>query len=779
MSIRQLWPVWLPSCFAWLLQSIWKQLGLPHFDFMLENEQTMEKSVQVLPELEYLLLSCGHCSSFSVVCELDQQTGPPFFLFVDVPNQTAYSKAHMSAEEALDLYFQSDSESDGFVSGDEEGAPYVGSCSEQEDFVPSEQSSSSSTDEEQPAEMALRTRAGDTASSGATGRRCGRKGGQYADRLASFSPDPAQGEHHGGATILKGRNGRTWHTAPQPVHRRIARDILREYPGPKRAAKKDTISETFELLLTEPILCLLIYETNREAERVTREWNQSNPTKIRHWKYLDVTELKAYIGLLLLAGLYRGHHETLEELWDSVSGRTFFRATMSLRRFSDITRFLRFDNKATRDSRRASDKLAAFRDVWAMFVEQLSKWYTPGADLTVDEQLVEFRGRCPFKQYIPNKPGKYGIKVWWCCDAGTAYPLMGEVYLGKRPGAPREAQLGFSVVTRVVEPYFHTGRNVVGSTFFTSIELAEELISKDLTYVGTLKRNKPYIPPEMQPHPCRKPLSSLFAFDGDYTLVSYVPKKGKAVLLLSSMHHATKVHGEFKKPDILSHYNATKSGVHTLDHLVRNYTCKRKINRWPMVLFFNMLDVAALASYVLWVHTHPQWENRVPRQRRRLFITALGKELIRLEVQRRMEDTPNLSASIRSAAHALGCVQQPVPPPVQPSVSKGRCHFCARAVDKKTTRWCSSCGKFVCKEHCITKEHAWSPSLQEELSEGGHVCSPHAAHSLGPPASADGSPWGGWGVVLRMPPPLRALPLPVHLGHSQKLPGLEKHPALS
>ena len=37
--------------------------------------------------------------------------------------------------------------------------------------------------------------------------------------------------------------------------------------------------------------------------------------------------------------------------------------------------------------------------------------YTPGPHMTVDEQLVCFRGKCPFRQYIPLKPGKYGIIV--------------------------------------------------------------------------------------------------------------------------------------------------------------------------------------------------------------------------------------------------------------------------------------------------------------------------------------------------------------------------------
>ncbi|KAF7244547.1 FRAS1-related extracellular matrix protein 1 [Varanus komodoensis] len=40
-------------------------------------------SPQILLDLEYLFLSCGHCSSFSVVCEFDQQTVHPFFHVID------------------------------------------------------------------------------------------------------------------------------------------------------------------------------------------------------------------------------------------------------------------------------------------------------------------------------------------------------------------------------------------------------------------------------------------------------------------------------------------------------------------------------------------------------------------------------------------------------------------------------------------------------------------------------------------------------------------------
>eukprot|EP00064_Thunnus_orientalis_P004045 superscaffoldBa00000354_g4056 len=55
---------------------------------------------------------------------------------------------------------------------------------------------------------------------------------------------------------------------------------------------------------------------------------------------------------------------------------------------------------------------AAIRDVWDKKVCHLPLLYNPGIDVTVDERLVPLRGHCAFKQYMPSKTGKYGIKIW-------------------------------------------------------------------------------------------------------------------------------------------------------------------------------------------------------------------------------------------------------------------------------------------------------------------------------------------------------------------------------
>lgn len=47
--------------------------------------------------------------------------------------------------------------------------------------------------------------------------------------------------------------------------------------------------------------------------------------------------------------------------------------------------------------------------------------------------LEAFRGRCKFRQYIANKPAKYGIKIYALVDARTFFTNNLGIYPGKQP----------------------------------------------------------------------------------------------------------------------------------------------------------------------------------------------------------------------------------------------------------------------------------------------------------------------------------------------------------
>ena len=57
----------------------------------------------------------------------------------------------------------------------------------------------------------------------------------------------------------------------------------------------------------------------------------------------------------------------------------------------------------------------------------------------------------------------------------------------------------------------------------------------------------------------REEFSSLFGFQRQVSIVSYVPRKDKCVILLSTMHHdAGLCNQPHHKPDIIMDYNKTK-----------------------------------------------------------------------------------------------------------------------------------------------------------------------------------------------------------------------------
>ena len=89
------------------------------------------------------------------------------------------------------------------------------------------------------------------------------------------------------------------------------------------------------------------------------------------------------------------------------------------------------------------------------------------------------------------------------------------------------------------------------------------------------------------------------------------------------------------KPEIILSYNSTKGGVDTLDHLVSNFTCRRKTNRWTTNMFFFMLDKAAYNTFVL----HSMKSEQIKNARlRRTLLERLSTDLMERAIHRRMED---------------------------------------------------------------------------------------------------------------------------------------------
>ncbi|UYV77202.1 hypothetical protein LAZ67_15000101 [Cordylochernes scorpioides] len=288
---------------------------------------------------------------------------------------------------------------------------------------------------------------------------------------------------------------------------------------------------------------------------------------------------------------------------------------MNERRFVFLLNVLRFDNRESREERRKDDKLAPIRELCELFIAKCSSLYTPGTNCTIDESLLNFRGRCGFKQYIPNKPAKYGIKVFVLADSATYYFLTGKIYIGKDSNYDPNFSVPTNVVLELVKPIENTNRNITTDNWYTSYELAMELKKRNITLVGTLKKNKAIIPKNFL---LNGDIGvSQYGFDAmGVTILSYVPKQKKRVILLSSMHHENYTEKDSNKPEIIVYYNYTKGGVDTHDQLCANYTCKRKTARWPMRVFLEWLIqlLIILWFYILQLTKYGHQKNQIGDQ---------------------------------------------------------------------------------------------------------------------------------------------------------------------
>ncbi|KRY23870.1 PiggyBac transposable element-derived protein 4 [Trichinella patagoniensis] len=89
--------------------------------------------------------------------------------------------------------------------------------------------------------------------------------------------------------------------------------------------------------------------------------------------------------------------------------------------------------------------LLRFYSLWDIWV------YNPSENVTVDERLYPFKGRCQFRQYMPKKPAKYDIKFWVACCSKSSYAWKMQIYTGKPSSETRKKNQEMRVVLDMVK----------------------------------------------------------------------------------------------------------------------------------------------------------------------------------------------------------------------------------------------------------------------------------------------------------------------------------------
>lgn len=174
--------------------------------------------------------------------------------------------------------------------------------------------------------------------------------------------------------------------------------------------------------------------------------------------------------------------------------------------------------------------------------------------------------------------------------------------------------------------------------------------------------------------------------------MSHVPRKGKAVILASSMHHSEGTDDvDSGKPEIISFYNSTKGGVDEIDKKCSIYTCSRRSRRWPMTLFYRILDISSVNSHLLYnIHETRKIDRGV-------FIKNLARQLVLEHMKRRVVNL-RLPRELRMSMTRILGSDMPDTSQGHTSEQKTRkiCLSCPPKLNRKSTYRCYSCKKHVC-----------------------------------------------------------------------------------
>ncbi|CAF1652317.1 unnamed protein product [Adineta ricciae] len=182
--------------------------------------------------------------------------------------------------------------------------------------------------------------------------------------------------------------------------------------------------------------------------------------------------------------------------------------------------------------------------------------------ITIDETMVSWKGRLLFKQYIPDKSYKYGVKIYKVASM-TGYTWNFMVYTGKQS-------------------------SIAADNFFTTISLAQYLLRNDTYLIGIFRSNRAGSLREVAEKKLKHgEVYGLQNKDG-MTLIKWKDKRDVLMISTKPSYSATvidtkktnKLNERIMKPQFVMDYNQGKQGIDLSDQLSSYYTCLRRSIKW-------------------------------------------------------------------------------------------------------------------------------------------------------------------------------------------------------
>lgn len=340
--------------------------------------------------------------------------------------------------------------------------------------------------------------------------------------------------------------------------------------------------DAYLLFLTDDLVDLMVTETNRYADQLIASRVLTRKFRLRAWVPTTSAEIKKFLGLILHMGVNVLPETSLYWSKSVLYENNLVPLTMERDRFQLLLRMFHFaDNSLPHTGR-----FYKVKPLFDKIVQRFQEVYKPGEEVVIDESMVPFRGRIFFRQYIPGKRHKYGLKLYKLCTT-EAYILNLELYCGV---SEKYQSLGKteSVVARLMLPLLEKGVTLYTDNFYTSKPLADYLLSHKTYLCGTVRAFRKGLPKEVTKAKIKK--GEVASLENDEGIKVFNWKDKRNVFILSTVpEHDDKLIAtgklsrngeEIKKPKCVMDYNKAKKGVDLSDQLSSYYTALRKNRKW-------------------------------------------------------------------------------------------------------------------------------------------------------------------------------------------------------
>lgn len=473
----------------------------------------------------------------------------------------------------------------------------------------------------------------------------------------------------------------------------------------------------FELFITSNLVQEMVDQTNMYAHQyLENPANDSGPhSRVHLWTPTTSEEMRKFLGLIGWMGLVP--LPRLPDYWsrNPILNFSLPKETMTRMRFELLLKFWHFSNN--QDLQASQDRLYKVKNLVDRLVQTYKEYFTPGEKICIDESMVPFRGRLLFKQYLPKKKSKYGIKIYKLCTAG-GYTWNLKIYCGKdsdtdlTSGTKTE-----NLVMSLVEGLTDEGRTLYADNFYSSIPLAFNLLDKKTHYVGTLRQSRKYLPPgltQYQPsgreQKMKKGEIRSFETDKGVTVIKWQDQR--AVHMLTTRHLGTDTtqvktgRRSVNKPTCILDYDTGKTSVDLSDQLSSYSSALRKSSKWYRKVAIELIWGTTLVNAYHLYKTNSVNKSLSSTDFRMAVITSL----LGRDGEAPAPDQNSPASSSRTNNRHLH-----VPHPLK---KRSRCQTCyekygrnGKMVQGKRVRpamvyfICSACDQFFCKE-CFNKKHS-------------------------------------------------------------------------